>query len=250
MDTYVIKLGTSTLTQGTKRLIRKGMVEIGRQVNILHEKGIRVVLVSSGAKAAGREILNVIEPATLPTKQMLTAVGQVHLMHTWTEIFRLFDLNVAQVLLTRSDFANRKRYLNIRDTLTTLLSHRVIPIINENDPVAIGDTKVGDNDNLSALAANMIAANLLILLTDQKGLYSHDPRKYPDAKLIPIVEELDDTILNCAKDTSHELGTGGMITKLEAARLATQSGTPTVIASHSEENVLINLSLGNDRDLF
>lgn len=243
-QTIVVKLGTSTLTKGTKKLSRKVMLDLVRQMAALHELGHQIVLVTSGAVAAGREILNNPKlDATVPSKQMLSSIGQVRLMQIWSELFGIFEIPVSQVLLTHGDFSNRKRYLNVRDTLKALLDHRVIPIINENDAVATQEIKVGDNDNLSAYVANLVAGNLLILITDQQGLFDADPRHNPQAKLIPIVEHIDEGIVALAGGTVG-LGTGGMATKVQAAFLATQSGTPTVVASSSHPDVLLELAAG------
>lgn len=244
---FVVKLGTSTLTNGTKSLSRRTMLEIVRQAALLHEEGHEIVLVTSGAVAAGRDVLK--QPrldATMPTKQMLASIGQVHLMQLWTELFALYEITVSQVLLTHGDFSNRKRYLNVRDTLSALIEHRVIPIINENDTVATKEIKVGDNDNLSALVANLVAADLLILLTDQEGLYTADPRVDKKAELIPLVEHIDESIYQLAGGSSKKLGlgTGGMFTKIQAAHLATQSGTTTIVASSGRKNILADLLHG------
>jgi glutamate 5-kinase len=243
----IIKLGTSTLTQGTKHLCRRHMLELVRQMAELHDQGKQLVIVSSGAMAAGREVLkNPKLDRLLPQKQMLASVGQVHLMQIWRDLFALFDIVVGQVLLTRGDVSDRKRYLNSRNTLHSLLKHRIIPIINENDTVATQEIRVGDNDNLSALVANLLAAETLILLTDQTGLFTADPRLHPEAHLIPVIEQIDDKIFALAGKPSDTLGqgTGGMITKIEAARLAAQSGTPTVIASSKHPNVLLEIAAG------
>lgn len=247
MNKIVIKLGTSTLTQGTKELSRRYMLEVARQVVYLREMGKQIVLVTSGAVAAGRELLG--HPNIdryWPSKQMFASVGQGRLMQIWADVFGLFNVHVGQLLLTWSDFSNRGRYLNIRDTLYCLLKHHVLPVINENDTVATKDIRVGDNDNLAALVANLIAADRLILLTDQKGLYTEDPRQNPNAKLISCVKHIDDSILALAKGTSSSLGlgTGGMMTKIQAARLASQSGTSTTIASSAFPNVLIEIAEG------
>jgi len=244
---FVLKLGTSTLTNGTKSLSRRTMLEIVRQAALLHEEGHEIVFVSSGAVAAGREVLK--QPrldATMPTKQMLSSIGQVRLMQLWTELFALYEITVSQVLLTHGDFSNRTRYLNVRDTLSALIEHRVIPIINENDTVATKEIKVGDNDNLSALVANLVAADLLILLTDQEGLFTADPRVDQKASLIPLVEHIDESIYKLAGGSSTQLGlgTGGMITKIQAAHLATQSGTTTIVASSGRKNILADLLHG------
>ena len=249
--TIVVKIGTSTLTKGTKILSRRVMLGLVQQMAALYEKGKNVIVVSSGAGAAGREILKQPKPVRdMPFKQMLAAIGQPYLMQRWAELFSLFEIPVGQVLLTRSDFSNRQRYLNARDTLQALLHHRVIPIINENDTVATEEIKVGDNDNLSALVSNLVAADLLILLTDQQGLYTADPRFNPDAKLISTVDKIDESILGLAKGSGTSLGTGGMVTKLEAAQLAMQSGTSTVIADSSLPNVLSKIVEGDKLGTF
>lgn len=241
----VVKVGTSTLTQGGKKLSRRFMLELVQQLVYLQAQGIQVVLVSSGAIAAGRELLNYPKiERSLPGKQMFSSIGQVKLMQTWSELFALFELHVGQVLLTRDDLSNRKRYLNARDTLHCLLKHQVVPIVNENDTVATQEIRVGDNDNLAALVANLIEADVVILLTDQEGLYTADPRHDVNAKLIPVVPRIDDSIFALAGGSSTSLGTGGMATKIEAAQRASQSGTRTIIASASRPNILIDLVLG------
>jgi glutamate 5-kinase len=241
----VIKLGTSTLTKGTLNLSRPAMLEVARQVSELHGRGVEIVLVTSGALSAGREVIpEYKQDKSVPSKQMLCSVGQVRLMEIWTELFGLYDIHVGQILLTRSDFSNREPYLNIRDTLHAMLDHRILPICNENDPVANKKSLVGDNDNLGAFIANMIAADLFVILTDQKGLYDKDPRTNPDAKLISIVKTINDEVVEAAKDTSTKLGTGGMATKIEAAQLASHSGTPTEITSMSVPDVLLKLAKG------
>lgn len=245
--TIVVKFGTSSLTHNTKNLSRRHILEFVRQICALHESGMQVVVVTSAAIAAGREVIDeALLDRSLPLKQMFAAVGQGRLMQIWTEMFSLYGIIAGQVLLVRDDFSDRKRYLNMRDTLLSMMSHRIIPVINENDAVATEEIKVGDNDNLSALVANLISADLLVLLTDQKGLFTADPRHHSDAKLIPEVKEIDDSIRALAGGASKAsgLGTGGMITKIEAALLATQSGTPTAIVSAWEPNVLLDLIQG------
>lgn len=241
----VVKVGTSTLTQGDKKLSRRFMLGLVEQLVVLQQRGVQIVLVSSGAIAGGRELLNFPKvDRSLPSKQMFSSIGQIKLMQIWSELFALFDLHVGQVLLTRDDFSNRKRYLNTRDTLQCLIKHHVIPIVNENDTVATKEIRVGDNDNLAALVANLIEAELLVLLTDQEGLFTADPRIDPKAKLIPIVPHIDASIFNLAGGTATSLGTGGMATKIEAAQIASQSGTRTVIAPSARANVLIDLVQG------
>ena len=221
------------------------MLDIVRQIAQLYDNGMQIILVTSGAGAAGREILNQPKQIkSMPFKQMLAAVGQVHLMQLWSQLFSLYNIPVGQVLLTRSDFSNRQRYLNARDTLQALLHHRVLPIINENDTVATEEIKVGDNDNLSALVANLVAADLLVLMTDQQGLYTADPRFNPDATLIPLVEKIDESVFALAGGSVSGLGTGGMSTKIQAAQLAAQSGISTVIASSFLPDVLLKIAAG------
>lgn len=247
MQKIVIKVGTSTLTDNAAHLSQRNMLEIARQIAKVHDQGKQVILVTSGSVAAGREVLKQDKmERSLPGKQMLSAIGQVKLMQMWSEIFGLFGLTVGQILLTRADFANRHGYLNVRNTLLALLQHRVLPIINENDSVATRELFFGDNDNLSALVANLIAADLLLLLTDQEGLYTADPNADPTAELIPEVKTIDTSIFELAGKTKKAfgLGAGGMFTKVEAAQLATQSGTPTVIASSFRPTVIMDIVEG------
>lgn len=243
--TIVVKLGTSILTGGTRRIDRAHMVELVRQLAVLHRDGHQIVVVTSGAIAAGRELLgHPVLPATMPNKQMLAAVGQSHLIQIWQALFNIYQLNVGQILLTRADLEDRERYLNARDTLKTLLAHRIIPIINENDAVATTEIKVGDNDNLSARAAILADADLLILLTDQTGLFTADPRSNPEAVLIPEVSQVDDELRALAGDSVSGLGTGGMATKLQAADIATRAGVEVVIASGKQPELIGLLARG------
>jgi glutamate 5-kinase len=241
----IIKLGTSVLTDGTKRLSRRRMLEIVRQAAKLRESGHQIIVVSSGAIAAGRELLGYPElDRSVPAKQMLSAVGQGRLIQIYTELFNIFEITVGQVLLTLGDLTSRTSYLNARDTFLTLLTHDIVPIVNENDTVATDEIKVGDNDNLSARVANLVDADLLILLTDQAGFYTADPRTHPDAELISVIEQIDETVWARAGGTSTGLGTGGMVTKLQAAQLANRSGTTTVIAAGALSDVLIDIAAG------
>lgn len=239
----VVKVGTSTLTQGSKQLSRKYMLELARQLAHLHEKGDRVILVTSGAVATGRELCQAGNHSQ-PTKQMFSAIGQVRLMEAWMQLFSLFEIHVGQLLLTRDDFTMGERHRNTSHTLECLLTHRIVPIINENDSIAIAENRIGDNDNLAALVAGLVGADLLVLLTDQQGLYTADPRMDPAATLIPVVDMIDEQILKLARGSSTTLGTGGMITKLQAAAKATEMGIPTVIASAGQHNVLLEISNG------
>ena len=178
----VIKIGTSTLTAGSNKISAPRLVEVARQLSLLHDEKFQIILVSSGAIAVGREELEFPNlPKNLPAKQMLAAVGQPRLMAMYEEYFRIYSIHVAQVLLTRSDLADRHGYINARATLEALLDQGIIPIINENDTVATDEIRIGDNDNLSAQVANLIEADLLVLLTDQAGLFTTDPRQDPKA---------------------------------------------------------------------
>jgi glutamate 5-kinase len=240
----VIKFGTSTLTAGTPFLALPHILDLVRQIAGLHAKGCEVILVSSGAVATGREALKFPElPKFIPSKQMLSAVGQPRLMGIYDQFFRIYDETVAQVLLTRSDLIDRHRYLNARNTLEALLSLRVIPVINENDTVATEEIRFGDNDNLSALVANLIEADLLVMLTDQPGLFTNDPRRDTGARLINEINtpEIPQEIWQAAGGTNSNLGTGGMYTKLSAADLARRSGTTVVIASGMDPDVLLRV---------
>lgn len=243
----VVKCGTSTLTAGTLRLAPPRLVEIVRQMAQLRSDANEIILVTSGAMAAGRERLGFPQlPKDVPAKQMLAAVGQPRLMALYEQIFGLYGLTVAQVLLTRADLDDRRRYLNSRNTLTALLGHGIIPIVNENDTVATEEIRVGDNDNLSALVANLIDADLLVLLTDQAGLFTANPSLDPTAQLVTHVTETDipPALWQAAGGTASGLGTGGMVTKLQAADLARRSGATVVIASGSEPHVLTRLVAG------
>ena len=241
----VVKLGTSTLTAGSGRLSPPRMVDLVRQLSVLRDAGADVVLVSSGAQQAGRERLDYPkERKSIPFKQMLAAVGQGRLMHLWEQYFELYDIIVAQVLLTREDIEDRHRYLNIRDTFESLLQRSIVPIVNENDAVATDEIKVGENDSLSAMVANVIEADLLVLLTDTDGLYTADPITHPDARLIERVERIDEAIYDLAKGTQSDLGTGGAHTKIVAADIAVRCGTSVVIANGNRENVLAEIWAG------
>ncbi len=234
----VIKLGTNVLTAGTDKLHRPRIVELVRQIADVRADGVEVVLVSSGAVAAGRERLQ-FPPRrrAMPMKQLLAAVGQSRLMHLYEQIFDLYGIPVAQTLLTRDDLRDRYRYLNARNTLLACLLHGVLPIINENDVVAVDEIRVGDNDSLSALVAGLIEADLLLILSDIDAVYSADPRRDPTAQRIPEIRTIDETVYALAGG-SNARGTGGMITKIHAADLATRSGTGVVIASGAEREVI------------
>ena len=194
---------------------------------------------------AGRERLGAPQlPDTVTTKQMLAAVGQSRLMLEWERFFEIYGIHVGQILLTRADVEDRRRFLNAQDTLQALLKQRIVPVINENDAVATAEIKVGDNDNLSALVAVLAEADLLLLLTDQPGLFTADPRTNSDAQLIPEVKAIDKTLLEMASDSISGLGVGGMTTKLQAADVARRAGADVVIASGHTPNVISRIADG------
>ena len=243
----IAKFGTNLLTGGTGHLDSSIMSSLVEQVAQLHQQGHEIIIVSSGAVAAGRQKLGLTrERKDIPFKQVLASVGQSQLMNTYEQLFSRHNIIVAQALLTRSDLIDRAGYLNARNTLLALIELGVICVVNENDVVAtdeLGELTFGDNDNLSAMVANLVDADLLALLTDIDGLYTADPQCNPEAKLIPRVEKIDAEIERIAGDTASFCGVGGMTTKLEAARLATTSGVTVVIANGRKPDVLNQIVL-------
>jgi glutamate 5-kinase len=244
----VAKLGTSLLTGGSDRVNEDLMSSLVAQMAELHQQGLEFVMVSSGAIALGRNKLGLARKLKgIPFKQVMASVGQIRLMQVWEQLFGQHAITVAQALLTKSDLSDRSGYLNARNTLLALLELRVVCVVNENDVVAVDEiqeAKFGDNDNLSAMVANLVDADLLLLLTNTAGLYSADPHRHPDARLIPRVERIDSEIERLATDTSSRVSTGGMITKIEAARLATSSGMTVVIADGREKDVILRVVAG------
>ena len=228
----VVKVGTSTLTKEDGNLNIEKIKKIVSELSNLSDKGYDVVLVTSGAVGAGMGRLNMTErPKTLSEKQALASVGQVALTHLYQMLFQEYGKIIGQLLLTKGDFSDRRRYLNARNVCNTLLKNKIVPIINENDAVVANEIKVGDNDTLSALVSGLIDADLLIILSDVQGLYNKNPQKYEDANLIEIVGKIDDDIRKTAGGEGSKFGTGGMITKIIAAEMATKIGTNMVIAS-------------------
>lgn len=241
----VIKVGTSTVTHDSGKLNLLRLENLAREMSDLHSDDRNVSLISSGAVGAGVGKIHFPDrPKTIPEKQALAAIGQGRLMHMYEKFFSEYGKTVAQVLLTRDVFANRLRYLNARHTLLTLLDFGVIPIINENDTVAVDEIKFGDNDTLSALVACLIDADLLIILSDIDGLYSDDPRTNPDAQLLPVVSEITNNMVAHSRSRGSKLSSGGMFTKLTAAKIAMTSGIPMVIANNKEQNVLRRIVAG------
>lgn len=242
---WVIKIGSALLTADGRGLDREAMAVWVQQMVALHEAGIELVLVSSGAVAAGMSRLGwTTRPDATHELQAAAAVGQMGLVRAWSSAFNEHARRTAQVLLTHDDLSDRKRYLNARSTLRTLIDLSVIPVINENDTVATDEIRFGDNDTLAALVANLVEADLLVILTDRDGMFDADPRHNPDAQLIYEARADDPALDAVAGGVGGALGRGGMQTKLRAARLAARSGANTVIVGGAIEQVLSRLHSG------
>lgn len=247
-STWVIKIGSSLLTDDGKGLNRDSMAAWVGQVAAFCEAGISVVLVSSGAVAEGALRLGLKgRPSAVHFQQAAAAVGQMGLIQAYESEFQKFNLHTAQILLTHDDLSNRKRYLNARTTLKTLLDLGVIPVVNENDTVVTDEICFGDNDTLAGLVSNLINADVMVILTDQDGLYDADPRANKDANLLDEARCHDDRLFDYAGTGHGDLGRGGMLTKVKAARLAARSGTLTCIANGREQDILVKLRAGQTR---
>lgn len=243
----VIKIGSRILTDDEGNLDRKWISAFAAEVAEIRKKGVEVIMVSSGAVAAGRNLMGITErPRTIPQKQAAAAVGQPLLMHEYEVAMRASGYRVAQILLTRDDLADRQRFLNARTTLGTLLEFGIIPIINENDTVAVEEIKFGDNDNLSALVTNLADAALLVILTDIDGLYNADPRLHSNAALIPLVRSITKEMERAAGGSGSTVGTGGMATKLSAAKKASKSGAATLILNGRVAGIVSQAMGGDD----
>ena len=244
----VIKVGTSTLAHSSGKLNIRRVEELCKVISDLKNAGNEIVLVSSGAIGMGVGKLNLpARPSDMPTKQAAAAVGQCELMYTYDKLFSEYNHTVAQILITGDDIENEGRRLHFINTMEKLLELGALPVINENDTVATAEIAVGDNDTLAAIVAVNIKAQLLVLLTDIDGLYSADPKKDKTAKLIPIVENIDDKIISLAGGAGSSLGTGGMATKIHAAQICTESGTDMIIANGSNPQILYNILEGEGR---
>lgn len=241
----VVKVGTSTLTHQTGKLNLWRIEKLVRELADLANQGKEMILVSSGAVGAGMDRLGLKEkPKTIPEKQAAAAVGQGILMHTYEKLFGEYGQVAAQVLLTREDSVKRSRYTNSRNTLLSLLQMGVIPIINENDAVAIDELKIGDNDTLSAMVASVVDADLLIILSDIEGVYTANPQTHPDATLIPEIHDITPDVEALAGGPGSLRGTGGMYTKIQAAKIAVSSGVTMVIASGARDGVIRDVLSG------
>jgi len=245
----IVKLGSGTLTDASLGLREPTIRSLAEQVaEIRKDRGIEVVVVTSGAIAAGRKKLGMADPPrTIALKQAAAAVGQTTLMRAYERAFERRGLKVGQLLLTHEDFENRERYLNAKNTLETLLSHGIVPIINENDTVATEEIRLGDNDHLAALVTQLMGADLLLLLTDSDGLFTRDPHRFSDARRIPLLAKIDDeTIRSAGGRRGGSVGTGGMGSKLLAARVVSDWGTPVVIAGGLSRRSIVDVLDGKE----
>jgi glutamate 5-kinase len=243
----VVKVGSSILASVEKGLHYEVFSHLSKEISDLKRQGYEIVLVSSGAIAAGMEKLGYkTRPQDITQKQATAAVGQTRLMNIYEGYFSRYQQMVAQVLLTHDDLSHRRRFLNARNTLLTLLELGIIPIINENDTVVVDEIKFGDNDNLSALITNLIGADLLLVLTDIEGLCDSDPKVNPHARCVPLVEDIDMDMEGIVGETTSQMSVGGMISKIQAARKASRFGIPTVVAQGTREGVLRQILKGKE----
>lgn len=247
----VIKIGSSVLTAGSDVLHNEVFRNVAKNISVLKKDGYEIIIVSSGAVAAGRKSLTCIEqPVSIPQKQASAAIGQVRLMRLYEDCFNAHGHNTAQVLLTHDALSDRKKFLNARNTLFTLLHCGIIPIINENDSVVVDEIQFGDNDILSALVTNLVDADLLLILTDRDGLFAQDPERCENATLIKVVEKITKEIETLAKGSSSSVGTGGMISKIDAAKKASIYGIPTIVVNGNTNNIITGVFKGEDVGTF
>ena len=244
----VIKIGSNTRANKDGTVNVEFMEKFSAECSALMAQGKQLIIVSSGAQVAG---LSTIEgwahKGDIHYRQALASIGQVELMHKWRCAFKTKEIHVAQLLLTKDDFEDKHRTLNIRNTLFTLVDENVIPIINENDSIATDEFFIGDNDNLSALTANLWSADLLILFSDIDGVYTDNPKTNPEAKLIEVVESIDDLKKQIKIGSTNSFGTGGIATKIEAAEKTTKCGIPLLLANGGKENPLTHLADGSQK---
>ncbi|MEE0508671.1 glutamate 5-kinase [Phascolarctobacterium succinatutens] len=243
----VIKVGTSTITYANGKRNFSQIDRLAREISDLQNQGKEMILVTSGAVAVGVDRMGLPgKPKTIPGKQAAAAVGQGVLMHTYEKFFADYGQIVAQVLITKTEAIDRHRYTNTRNTFMELMRQRVIPIVNENDVVALDELKIGDNDNMSALVAGIVDADLVIILSDVDGLYTANPQTHPDAVIVPEVAEITPEIEASAGGVGSARGTGGMATKIQAAKAATSSGIHLVIASGTEKYAITRVLQGEE----
>lgn len=243
----VVKVGSSSLIYQSGKPNISMMESLARELSDLNNRGLDVILVTSGAQGVGFNRLGFTRrPKNIPERQAAAAVGQGMLMHIYEKLFAEYGVTVGQVLLTKEDFSDRKRFLNARNTLYSLMGLRVIPIINENDTVAVDEIKLGDNDTLAALVGGLVDADVLVLLSDVDGLYSGDPRSMSEAGLIPEVREITGEMEKVAGGAGSSVGTGGMVTKLQAAKIAMHSGAVMVLGNASQKDVVRRIMAGEE----
>lgn len=247
----VVKIGSSSLTSSQGGLDMDNLFKFTSEISDLWDKELKVIIVTSGAIAAGTKYLGITEkPKKFPELQAVAAVGQHDLMRVYSSFFYKKDKKVGQILLSREDTTRREQYLNIKNTIISLLKMNVIPIINENDSVALDEIKFGDNDTLAALVAGLTEADLLVILSDIDGLYTKNPQAFKDAELISVVSSITEDIEKVAGGIGSSYGSGGMITKIRAAKICSFSGIPMVIANSREKNILEKILSGSDVGTF
>lgn len=239
MKRITIKVGSTFFIDENGKVNMPNIKALVEQISKIKSEGFEVCLVTSGAIALGVKKMQLPKkPTETDKKQALAAIGQMSLMQIYEQVFEEFNLKCAQILLSHEDFGNRDRINNLTKTLNALFNYNVVPIINENDAVAVAEIKVGDNDTLSAMASLAIQSSLLILVSDVNGLYTANPNTNSDAKFIPVVDKIDNSILSLAKNSSSQFGTGGMITKIRAAQISTSAGIPLMIVNKTKINEL------------
>ncbi|MCX7858015.1 MAG: glutamate 5-kinase [Deltaproteobacteria bacterium] len=247
INKVVIKIGTSILTGNDGKINPKKIDDIANQIQQIRRKDVETVLVTSGAIASGMEMLKITKkPKEIGKRQALASVGQVMLMSMYSEAFRKRGLHIGQILITHEDIKDKTRCINLMNTLNRLISMEVIPVINENDALSFTEIQVGDNDNLSAMIAQIISADLLLLLSDVEGLYEKNPKKYPNSKLLKTVKKIDEKIWSIAEDTQSEKSIGGMLSKIEAAKKAGLYGIHTRIVNGHIKNVIVRVIEGEE----
>ncbi len=247
-EKIVVKVGTTTLTYPNGKLNLERIDKLTRVLSDLNNLGKQIILVSSGAIGVGAERLGLDRAnITLPQKQAAASVGQAILMKIYQKFFEGYNNSTSQILLTKDVMDNSERKQNAQNTFNTLLDLGVVPIVNENDTISTYEIEFGDNDTLSATVAALVGADLLILLTDIEGLYTADPKKDKDAKIIHLVEKIDDEISNAADGSGSTLGTGGMVTKISAAKIGCEYGIDTIIANGEEPSIIYDILRGRER---
>jgi glutamate 5-kinase len=243
----ILKIGSTALIDSEKKLNPERFKEFAEDIDLLKREGRIITVVSSGAIAGGVSLLGLnCYPRSIEDKQAVAAIGQSYLMKLYGEAFSPYNIKIAQILLTHEDFSDRTRYVNAKHTLTKLFKMGIIPVVNENDTVSTEEIKIGDNDTLSAKLTGIVDADILIILSDIDGLYDRDPKKFPDARFIPLVEEINEEWLKFASDSKNTLSVGGMRTKIEAAIIACSYGAGVLIANGMENHVLRRIFSGEE----